>query len=77
MKLLEIKLNSLSSFITDYILFLCITLALSISFIANYVIDSFLSLVLLTRHTFPNPPLPIAYLYSNSPLCNASKIKYS
>lgn len=63
--------NSLSSFMTDCMLFLCMTRALSISFIANWVIFSPLSLVLLTRQTLPNPPRPIAYLYSNRFLLSA------
>ena len=63
--------RSFNSFITDWILFLCITRALSISFIANWVIFSCFNLVLLTRHTLPKPPLPMAYLYSNNDLFKA------
>ena len=48
--------RSLSSFITDGTLFLAMTLALHISFIANVSPFTFL---LSTLHTFPKPPLPI------------------
>lgn len=48
--------RSLSSFMTDWTLFLAMTLALHISFMAK---NSPLFFLPSTRHTFPKPPLPI------------------
>lgn len=49
--------RSLSSFMTDWTLFLAMTLALDISFMANSSFSFFFS----TFQTLPKPPRPIAY----------------